>query len=101
MKFPNFNFDLFRTHLRLSLPTVLTVGWWALIVLLIAFLIFDGFLFFQYGLGRAEEPAVAPAEAAFSFRQEVIRAAAAKIQERQAQFEAASAIPSDLPNPFR
>ncbi len=101
MKLPNFNADLFRTHLRLSLPAALTVGWWALVVFLIVFLTFDGFLFFQYGLGRAEEPAVAPGETALSFRQEVIRAAAAKIQERQAQFEAASTISSNLPNPFR
>jgi hypothetical protein len=101
MKLPNFNANLFRTHPRLSLPTALTIGWWALVALLIAFLTFDGFLFFQYGLGRAEEPAVASGETVLSFHQEVIRAAAAKIQERQTQFEAASTIPADLPNPFR
>lgn len=101
MKLPNFNSDFIRAYLRLPLPVVLAIGWWTLTALLIAFLAFDGFLFFQYGLGRAEEMTVVPKETGFSFRQETVRAAAAKIRERQARFDAASTTPSDLPNPFR
>lgn len=101
MKLPNLKPDFIRAYLRPPLPVALAIGWWALAALFIVFLVFDGFLFFQYGLGRAEETAIAPKETGFLFRQEAVKAAAAKIRERQARFDAASSTPTDLPNPFR
>lgn len=83
-----------------TLPAVLNVAWWVIFYLFLAVSLFGGFIFYQFGLGRAEVPLDPGREPSLRVREELVRGAAAKIRERQAQFMNATATPA-LPNPFQ
>lgn len=97
---PQFSFSL-RGRSLPPLAGLLTVAWWVATGLLVFLLAADALVFYRYGFNDTA-PSGAPAAAeTFRVHAETIKKAADIIAARQAEFEAAPSVPSDLPDPFR
>ncbi len=88
---------------RPSLGRLLEISWWVILGLFIALLVLDGAVFYQLGLGRGiESPAGGIAEPELiRVREDAVREAASKIEERMSRFNAAATSSASVPNPFR
>lgn len=86
-----------------SLAGLLEISWWAVLGLFVVLLALDGAAFYRFGLGRVSGPL--PGEtgepASILVRENTLRGAAAKIEERLARFNAAATSSAGIPNPFR
>lgn len=87
-------------RLALPLPAALSAAWWVILLLLLAVLAADGFVFYQFGLGRAAIPADGGSDSVLRLREDTIRAAAKAIRERRDQFQSATTTPK-VQNPFQ
>lgn len=84
---------------NLSLEAGLHIAWFVILSLFIALLFLDGFIFYQYGLGRIETASNIPVKSAFSNVVETLKLAASKIEARQSQFQS-SVSNLGIANPF-
>lgn len=88
---------------RLSLAGLLGISWWAALGLLAVLLVLDGVMFYRFGLGHASVPL--PGEMSqpgrIRVREDTMREAAAKIEERLRRFNVVATSSAGVPNPFR
>lgn len=86
-----------------SLARVVHVSWWVVTWILVALLFLDGLIFYRFGLGRVSEPLAGDVDepVLIRVREDAVAAAAAKIEERLARFNATATPAADIPDPFR